>query len=170
MIRLDLNSDRKTYYDILSVKKDARYDEIRARYKLAVLNSHPDKQKTSVDDHKKFLDVQKAWEVLSNPQTRSTYDREMIASKLDSVPIADKINLSDTTIDRSSDDPEILHPCRCGDCFAITFSELAEIGFRLDENGGLLDVETLENSNLENASITIPCSSCSLNINLIVSL
>lgn len=168
MIRLDLNSDRKTYYDVLSVKKDASYDEIRARYKLAALNSHPDKQKASID-HKKFLDVQKAWEVLSDPQTRSTYDRELIASKLDSVPIADEINLSDATIDRSSDDFEILHPCRCGDCFAITFSELAEIGFRLDENGGLLDGETLENSDLENASITIPCSSCSLKINLIIS-
>ncbi|XVF39965.1 hypothetical protein PTKIN_Ptkin01aG0075200 [Pterospermum kingtungense] len=40
---LESNSIRETHYDILSVKQDASYDEIRTSYQSAILNSHPDK-------------------------------------------------------------------------------------------------------------------------------
>uniref|UniRef100_A0A803QAQ3 J domain-containing protein n=1 Tax=Cannabis sativa TaxID=3483 RepID=A0A803QAQ3_CANSA len=39
----DKSSIQETHYDILSVKEDATYDEIRKCYRSAILKSHPDK-------------------------------------------------------------------------------------------------------------------------------
>ncbi|URE17784.1 CSL zinc finger [Musa troglodytarum] len=77
---------QRTHYEILSVEEHASYDEIRASYKAAILNSHPDKlhkkSDASTDHQRDFLDVQKAWEVLSDSMSRANYDKELQSMKL----------------------------------------------------------------------------------------
>jgi len=60
----------KNYYEILGVAKDATLTEIKKAHKKLILKHHPDKG----GDPEKFKEVQKAYEVLSDSNSRSVYD------------------------------------------------------------------------------------------------
>ncbi|TFK86075.1 DnaJ-domain-containing protein [Polyporus arcularius HHB13444] len=69
--------DPEYYYSVLNLPKTASEQEVRERYRQLSIVFHPDKQ---VDEARKeaatrqFLEVQKAYEVLSDPITRAAYD------------------------------------------------------------------------------------------------
>lgn len=62
------------YYKTLGVTKTATADEIKKAYRKLALQYHPDRNKTK-DGDKKFKEVTQAYEVLSDPQKRQTYDQ-----------------------------------------------------------------------------------------------
>lgn len=62
------------YYKTLGVSKTATADEIKKAYRKLALQYHPDRNKTKEAD-KKFKEVTAAYEVLSDPQKRQTYDQ-----------------------------------------------------------------------------------------------
>ncbi|MEK7559461.1 MAG: DnaJ C-terminal domain-containing protein [Patescibacteria group bacterium] len=62
------------YYKTLGVTKTATADEIKKAYRKLALQYHPDRNKTK-DGDKKFKEVTAAYEVLSDPQKRQTYDQ-----------------------------------------------------------------------------------------------
>ena len=64
---------RKSYYALLGVLRDASPEEIKRAYFEAAQRLHPDKNRFA-GETELFLDVQQAYEVLSNPQRRSQYD------------------------------------------------------------------------------------------------
>jgi Ca-activated chloride channel family protein len=61
------------YYGALGVSRDATLEEIRRAYHLAARQYHPDVN-VEAGETQLFLDVQQAYEVLSNPKKRSAYD------------------------------------------------------------------------------------------------
>jgi DnaJ-class molecular chaperone len=66
----------KNYYNILGIKKDATPDEIKKAYKIQALKYHPDRNTNSQEQAtKKFKEIGEAYEVLSNPQKRTIYDK-----------------------------------------------------------------------------------------------
>lgn len=67
-------ADQKDYYQILGVSKSASSDEIKRAYRKLALEYHPDRNK-SKDAEIKFKEVNKAYEVLSDPQKKQTYDQ-----------------------------------------------------------------------------------------------
>lgn len=62
------------YYQTLGVSKTASADEIKKAYRKLALEWHPDRNK-SAEAAKKFTKINQAFEVLSDPQKRQTYDR-----------------------------------------------------------------------------------------------
>ncbi|MDO8620926.1 MAG: J domain-containing protein [Candidatus Levybacteria bacterium] len=64
----------KDYYEILGVSKNATETDIKKAYRKLALQYHPDKNKTK-EAEGKFKEVTKAYEVLSDPQKRETYDQ-----------------------------------------------------------------------------------------------
>ena len=70
-----MSSEKKDYYEVLGIKKDATEEQIRKAYKKLALRWHPDKN----PDHKKeaeekFKEINEAYSVLSDPKKRNEYD------------------------------------------------------------------------------------------------
>lgn len=66
------------YYKILGVKKDATQEEIKISYKNLMKKYHPDLyQGDKTYAEKKAKEINGAYEVLSNPESRKQYDLEM---------------------------------------------------------------------------------------------
>ena len=69
----------REYYDLLGVEQDASQDELKRAYKRQSLQMHPDKlaqkgQTVTEEDQTRFTRMKEAYEVLSDPHKRETYD------------------------------------------------------------------------------------------------
>lgn len=64
----------KDYYDVLGVRKDASQEEIKRAYKNLAKKLHPDSNSDDPNANDKFQEVQKAYDVLKDPEKRRTYD------------------------------------------------------------------------------------------------
>lgn len=64
----------KDYYAILGVPRNASEEEIRRAFRRLALEWHPDRNK-SPEAAERFKEINEAYQVLSDPQKRATYDR-----------------------------------------------------------------------------------------------
>jgi len=65
---------KRDYYDVLGVSKTASAAELKAAYRKLALEWHPDRNK-SPDAEQKFKDINEAYQVLSDPKKKATYDQ-----------------------------------------------------------------------------------------------
>ncbi|XP_053957656.1 dnaJ homolog shv [Anastrepha ludens] len=65
----------RDFYKILNVRKSASTNEIKKAYRNLAKELHPDKNKDDPLASEKFQDLGAAYEVLSDPDKRKTYDR-----------------------------------------------------------------------------------------------
>lgn len=64
------------YYDILGISKSASADEIKKAYRKQALEWHPDRHKDDKEAaEKRFKEINEAYQILSDPQKKSTYDQ-----------------------------------------------------------------------------------------------
>lgn len=66
--------EKRDYYDVLGVKKDASIAEIKRAYRRLAKELHPDHNKEA-DAEERFNELREAYEVLSNDQKRKAYDQ-----------------------------------------------------------------------------------------------
>lgn len=64
----------RDYYEILGVSRDADKEEIKRAYRRLARKYHPDVNKEDGAEER-FKEINRAYEVLSEPETRSRYDR-----------------------------------------------------------------------------------------------
>ncbi len=64
----------RDYYEILNVSKNSSDSEIKKAYRKLALQWHPDRNKSS-EANEKFKEINKAYEVLSDPKKKEVYDQ-----------------------------------------------------------------------------------------------
>jgi len=65
----------KDYYDILGVSRDADEKEIKSAFRRLARKYHPDVNPDDPQAEDRFKELNEAYEVLSDPEKRSKYDR-----------------------------------------------------------------------------------------------
>ena len=68
-------SDKRDYYDVLGVPKNADSGAIKGAYRKIALKYHPDKNPGSKEAEERFKEAAEAYEVLSDAEKRSAYDQ-----------------------------------------------------------------------------------------------
>ncbi len=68
-------SEKRCFYDVLGVARDASGEEIRRAYKREALKHHPDRNPGDPEAEGKFKLVNEAYQVLSDEEKRAVYDR-----------------------------------------------------------------------------------------------
>lgn len=72
--RGDVLSDKRDYYEVLGVSKDADDKELKKAFRSLARKYHPDKN-DAPDADEKFKEIQEAYAVLSDSEKRRNYDR-----------------------------------------------------------------------------------------------
>ena len=67
--------EKRDYYEVLEVSKNATADEIKKAYRKMAIKYHPDKNPDNKEAEEKFKEAAEAYEVLSNPEKRQRYDQ-----------------------------------------------------------------------------------------------
>lgn len=65
----------KDYYNVLGINKEASGDEIKKAYRKKAMEFHPDKNNGNLESEAKFKEAAEAYDVLSNPEKKTNYDR-----------------------------------------------------------------------------------------------
>lgn len=68
-------AEKRDYYEVLGVEKNANADEIKKAYRKAAIKYHPDKNPGDKEAEEKFKEAAEAYDVLSNPEKRARYDQ-----------------------------------------------------------------------------------------------
>ncbi|MCM1150651.1 MAG: molecular chaperone DnaJ [Alistipes sp.] len=68
-------AEKRDYYEVLGVEKNANADEIKKAYRKAAIQYHPDKNPGDKEAEEKFKEAAEAYDVLSNPDKRARYDQ-----------------------------------------------------------------------------------------------
>lgn len=66
---------KRDYYEVLGVSKDASAEELKRAYKKLAIKYHPDKNPGDKEAEEKFKEAAEAYDVLSDANKRSQYDR-----------------------------------------------------------------------------------------------
>ena len=66
---------KRDYYEVLGVDRNATEADLKKAYRKLALQFHPDRNPGDAEAEEKFKEATEAYEVLSDPQKRQTYDQ-----------------------------------------------------------------------------------------------
>ncbi|XP_076878307.1 dnaJ homolog subfamily C member 24 [Brachyhypopomus gauderio] len=122
---------QKNWYSILGASPSDDLHELKQKYQRLVLMFHPDKQKPGLSEEeadqrlRRFLEVDQAWKVLGNQESRRTFDLQLRADELkQSWPVDACVVSGDMSWD--SEGRTYSYGCRCGGDFVLTEEEMED--------------------------------------------
>lgn len=68
-------AEKRDYYEVLGVDKNASEDEIKKAYRKLAIKYHPDRNPDNKEAEEKFKEAAEAYEVLHDAQKRKQYDQ-----------------------------------------------------------------------------------------------
>ena len=68
-------AEKRDYYEVLGVDKNASEAEIKRAYRKVAKKYHPDMNPGDKEAEEKFKEAAEAYEVLSDPEKKSKYDQ-----------------------------------------------------------------------------------------------
>lgn len=113
-------------YEVLDCKPAATAEELRQAYLRLAKQHHPDKQTDgdiSGKSKEMFVRVQRAWNVLSNPELRKHYDSRWRSQETyQELPVQEEVDLSQFEYDIDAKD--YWYGCRCGGCYMLSLPDV----------------------------------------------
>lgn len=156
-------AEKKDLYAVLGATPSDSVQQLRSRYQQLALQYHPDRLRgeceTEVESGlKKFLEVDAAWRILSDQDSRRQYDLERRAQELkQDGPVDSTVYLEDMTWDK--DEGVFTHCCRCGGEFIISVEEVEE------ETQGRKHNDEAEDTVMgQHTGVVVCCDTCSLSV------
>ena len=120
-------AEKRDYYEVLGVKRDASKDEIKDAYRKLAMKFHPDRNK-AVGSEEKFKEISEAYAVLSDDQKRQQYNN-LGHSGFDQ-------RYSSEDIFRGADFDSVFRDMGFGDIFRSIFGGGGFGGFSEERNQG----------------------------------
>lgn len=138
---------KKDWYSVLGADPSANVSDLKQKYQKLILLYHPDKQRADVpagtmeECMQKFIEIDQAWKILGNEETKKKYDLQRHEDELRNMgPIDAQVCLEEMSW--NEDDESFSLSCRCGGKYTVYKDEAQE-------------------ANL------IPCDTCSLIVELL---
>ncbi|VVC35353.1 Zinc finger, DPH-type,DnaJ domain,ALKBH8, RNA recognition motif,Oxoglutarate/iron-dependent [Cinara cedri] len=144
--RVIQNQAKENLYEVLGCDKTTSFETLKENYRKLLIKFHPDKSISS-STTAACAELNKAWNVLKDPDAKKAYDEQIEQSDIDTeVTVFETLNVSDLENNEMSD--TLSYRCRCGGSFLVPKSIV-------------LNVDQIE-------PILFPCDDCSLFIKIIL--
>lgn len=114
----------ETHYSVLDCDENSSFEEIKRKYQELALKYHPDKAIIACEkDRQKFIQINQAWSVLREPESRLKYNATL--KYLDSVncPLI-YMTLEFKDLEYDEKENVYSYPCRCGGFFQLEKKDL----------------------------------------------
>ncbi|XP_039605501.1 dnaJ homolog subfamily C member 24 isoform X2 [Polypterus senegalus] len=141
----------KDWYKILDASPSSNLQELKQQYQKMILLYHPDKQSPDVPSGEaeqrvqRFIEVDQAWKILGNEETKKAYDLQRHAAELkQSWPVDACISVEDMTWD--NDLQSYVFECRCGGEYHLYNDEIEENDTVICCNTCSLSIEVQQNT------------------------
>ncbi|XP_036715973.1 dnaJ homolog subfamily C member 24 [Balaenoptera ricei] len=123
---------KKDWYSILEADPSASVSDLKQKYQKLILLYHPDKQSTDVpagtveECIQKFIEVDQAWKILGNEETKKEYDLQRHEDDLRNMgPVDARVYLEEMSW--NEDDHSFSLSCRCGGKYSVSKDEAEEV-------------------------------------------
>ncbi|XP_023974513.1 dnaJ homolog subfamily C member 24 isoform X1 [Physeter macrocephalus] len=123
---------KKDWYSILEADPSASVSDLKQKYQKLILMYHPDKQSADVpagtveECIQKFIEVDQAWKILGNEETKKEYDLQRHEDNLRNMgPVDARVYLEEMSW--NEDDHSFSLSCRCGGKYSVSKDEAEEV-------------------------------------------
>ncbi|NP_001178782.1 dnaJ homolog subfamily C member 24 isoform X1 [Rattus norvegicus] len=122
---------KKDWYSILGADPSADVSDLKQKYQKLILLYHPDKQSADVpagtmeECVQKFIEIDQAWKILGNEETKKKYDLQRHEDELRNVgPVDAQVHLEEMSWNK--DEESFSLSCRCGGKYTVYKDEAQE--------------------------------------------